>query len=51
MSMDDFISWFRHHGGTLDTSVMDITDFPGSGRGAIAVKNIPVRTNLFQIDQ
>lgn len=49
--MDDFIVWFQHHGGALDTSVISITDFPGSGRGAIAVKDIPVRSSLLQFDQ
>jgi len=48
--MDDFIAWFHRHGGALDTSVMDITNFPGSGRGAIAVKDIPVCTSLLPID-
>lgn len=27
----------------MDTSMMGITDFPGSGRGAVALQDIPVR--------
>lgn len=41
--MDDFVAWFQHNGGVLDTSMMAITDFPGSGRGAVALQDIPVR--------
>ncbi|KAG0701264.1 hypothetical protein DFH29DRAFT_927594 [Suillus ampliporus] len=29
--MDDFVAWFQHHGGVLDTSMMGVADFPGSG--------------------
>ncbi|OAX37925.1 SET domain-containing protein [Rhizopogon vinicolor AM-OR11-026] len=47
--MDDFIAWFQHHGGALDTAVMSITDFPGSGRGAIAVKDIPENHTIFTL--
>lgn len=49
--MDDFIAWFQHHGGVLDTSIMGIADFPGSGRGAIALKDILVCASPLQIDQ
>jgi len=47
MSVNEFVAWFQHHGGVLDTSVMGIADFPGSGRGGIALQDIPVC--LFQI--
>ncbi|KAG1767426.1 hypothetical protein EDD22DRAFT_875836 [Suillus occidentalis] len=36
--MNDFIAWFQHNGGVLDTLMMGITDFPGSGRGAVALQ-------------
>jgi SET domain-containing protein 6 len=41
--MNDFVAWFQNNGGVLDTSMMGITDFPGSGRGAVALQDIPVR--------
>ncbi|KAJ8596569.1 SET domain-containing protein [Rhizopogon salebrosus TDB-379] len=47
--MDDFIAWFQHHGGVLDTSIMGIADFPGSGRGAIALKDIPEGSTIFTL--
>jgi hypothetical protein len=46
--MNDFVAWFQNNGGVLDTSMMGITDFPGSGRGAVALQDIPVR-GLLQI--
>ena len=39
--MSDFLSWFQKAGGVLDSSV-EITDFTGMGRGAIAIEDIPV---------
>ena len=39
----DFVAWFQSQNGTLDSSSMGIVDFPGHGRGAIALKDIPVR--------
>lgn len=41
------LNWFQANGGSIDLSSMDLTIFPPSegGRGAIAVKNIPVRSN------
>ena len=40
-----FLDWFQSNGGYVDLSSMDLTDFPASegGRGAVAVKDIPVR--------
>jgi hypothetical protein len=51
--MDGFVAWFQHNGGVLDTSMMGIVDFPGSGRGAVALQDIPVRrspSNNFRPD-
>ncbi|KAG1725403.1 uncharacterized protein EDB91DRAFT_90561 [Suillus paluster] len=47
--MDDFVAWFQHHSGVLDTSMMGITDFPGSGRGAIALRDIPENHTIFTL--
>jgi len=48
MARDDiqtFFTWFQQCGGDVDTAAMDIIDFPPEegGRGAVALKNIPVR--------
>ena len=40
--IDAFIKWFQLNGGYVDTQAMGITEFPGSGRGAIALRDIPV---------
>ena len=47
MALDDmqqFLTWFKSHNGQLDTSSMDVIQFPASegGRGAVALKDIPV---------
>jgi hypothetical protein len=44
------LNWFQSNGGYVDLSSMDLTTFPSSagGRGAVAVKNIPVRLNYIQ---
>ena len=47
MALDDmqvFYTWFKSHNGQLDTSLMDVIQFPASegGRGAVALKDIPV---------
>lgn len=47
--MDDFVTWFHHNGGVLDTSMMAITDFPGSGRGAVALQDIPENHTIFTL--
>ncbi|KAG1772541.1 hypothetical protein EV702DRAFT_976611 [Suillus placidus] len=47
--MDDFVAWFQHNGGVLDTSMMGITDFPGSGRGAVALQDIPENHTIFTL--
>ena len=40
--IDAFVQWFQLNGGFVDTKVMGITEFSGSGRGAIALCDIPV---------
>ena len=42
--MDTFFAWFKSNNGHLDTSLMDVIQFPASegGRGAVALKDIPV---------
>ncbi|KAG1848214.1 SET domain-containing protein [Suillus tomentosus] len=47
--MDDFVAWFQHNGGILDASMMGITDFPGSGRGAVALQDIPENHTIFTL--
>ena len=39
-----FISWFQSHQGYIDTSALEIIDFPSSegGRGAVALQDLPV---------
>ncbi|KAI0745272.1 SET domain-containing protein [Earliella scabrosa] len=45
----DLVSWFERQHGTLDKTSMGIVDFPGHGRGAIALKDIPEAHTLFAI--
>lgn len=47
--MDDFVAWFQHNGGVLDTSTMGITNFPGSGHGAVALQDIPENHTIFTL--
>ena len=47
MALDDvqsFFTWFKSHNGQLDTSLVDVIQFPASegGRGAVALKDILV---------
>ncbi|KDQ55786.1 hypothetical protein JAAARDRAFT_59753 [Jaapia argillacea MUCL 33604] len=39
--MDSLVTWFQSHGGVLDVSAMGLTEFPGSGRGAVALQDVP----------
>ena len=41
--MDGFIAWFQSKNGTLDHEAMGLVEIPGHGRGAVALKDIPVR--------
>ncbi|KAI0743984.1 hypothetical protein C8Q80DRAFT_1220766 [Daedaleopsis nitida] len=45
----DFVRWYEAQYGCLDSSSMGIVDFPGHGRGAIALKDIPEDHTLFSI--
>ncbi|KIK24817.1 hypothetical protein PISMIDRAFT_61013, partial [Pisolithus microcarpus 441] len=47
--LDDFLGWFQANGGTVDLGVMGITEFPGSGRGAVALCDIPIDHTLFTL--
>ena len=42
--MQSFYTWFKSHNGRLDTSSVDVIQFPASegGRGAVALKDILV---------
>ncbi|KAI6121898.1 SET domain-containing protein [Pisolithus sp. B1] len=49
MMLVDFLDWFQANGGTVDLRVMGITEFPGSGRGAVALCDIPADHTLFTL--
>ena len=40
--MEELLNWFTREGGTYDASAFKITEIPGKGRGAIALKDLPV---------
>lgn len=40
--MDDLVSWFSSKHGILDTTAMGLGDITGHGRGAYALRDIPV---------
>ena len=41
-NIDAFVRWLQSNGGYVDTTAMGITEYPDSGRGAIALCDIPV---------
>ncbi|KAI0335074.1 SET domain-containing protein [Cubamyces sp. BRFM 1775] len=45
----NFVTWFLSQNGTLDTEKVGIVDFPGHGRGAVALQDIPEDHTLFTI--
>ncbi|KAJ7121334.1 SET domain-containing protein [Mycena crocata] len=45
----ELLRWFQLGGGTLDSSSVGFTAFPGCGRGAVALKDIPEGHVLFKI--
>ncbi|KAF9227023.1 SET domain-containing protein [Gyrodon lividus] len=47
--IDVFVAWFRENGGQVDTQVMAIAEIPDSGRGAIALCDIPTGHTLFTL--
>ncbi|KAI1795525.1 SET domain-containing protein [Ganoderma leucocontextum] len=44
----NLLHWFQQH-GIVDTSSMGVVDFPGHGRGAIALKDIPEDHTIFSL--
>lgn len=42
----DLLEWFKSEDGALDTSSIGFTEFPGQGLGAVALKDVPVRSML-----
>jgi hypothetical protein len=40
--VDPLITWFKSAGGEVDTTALRLTDFPGQGRGVLALKDLPV---------
>ncbi|OCH87879.1 SET domain-containing protein [Obba rivulosa] len=49
LNLESFESWFRDQGGELDASAMGFAIFADSGRGAIALRDIPEGHTLFCI--
>ncbi|PCH36002.1 SET domain-containing protein [Wolfiporia cocos MD-104 SS10] len=47
--LEELLRWFQSQNGTIDGSSMGITEFPNSGRGAIALVDIPGEHTLFTI--
>ncbi|KAH8118945.1 SET domain-containing protein [Phellopilus nigrolimitatus] len=47
--MNGLLSWFSRENGTLDTASMSLTDIPGQGKGAIALRDISEGHTLFTI--
>ncbi|KIJ60009.1 hypothetical protein HYDPIDRAFT_117671 [Hydnomerulius pinastri MD-312] len=47
--MEAFVAWFVLNGGSFDAEVMGITDIPDTGRGAIALRDIPSDHTLFTL--
>lgn len=41
---ETLFSWFQSQNGMVDASSMGFTEFPDSGRGAVALRDIPVRS-------
>lgn len=41
--MEQLFSWFESQGGCMDRSLMTLSEIPGQGRGALSLKDIPVR--------
>ncbi|KAJ7162078.1 SET domain-containing protein [Mycena filopes] len=48
-AVSDLLEWFKTHGGSLDQTHVGFTVFPGCGRGAVALKDIPEGHVLFKI--
>ncbi|KAJ7267640.1 hypothetical protein B0H12DRAFT_1098154 [Mycena haematopus] len=48
-AVSKLLEWFQGNGGSIDQSSVGFTVFPGCGRGAVALKDIPEGHVLFQI--
>jgi hypothetical protein len=46
-TVSELLDWFQTSGGSLDRSSVGFTVFPGCGRGAVALKDIPVSALFF----
>lgn len=44
----EFVHWFQLQHGNLETAKVGIVEFPGHGRGAIALQDIPVRSQPYR---
>lgn len=40
------VSWFQAHHGYIDNAIVGFTVFSGSGRGAVALQDIPVSSKF-----
>jgi hypothetical protein len=49
--LDHLITWFQSNGGSIDTAALDLVTFPGQGRGAVALKHIPVSPHKFGVSR
>ncbi|KII92655.1 hypothetical protein PLICRDRAFT_103395 [Plicaturopsis crispa FD-325 SS-3] len=47
--MESFLAWFHANHGTIDSTAMGITSFPGHGYGGIALRDIPEGHTIFTI--
>lgn len=43
----EILAWFTRQGGTYDAERFGLSQFPGQGRGAIALTDIPVCSPMF----
>lgn len=44
--VENLIQWFIAKGGSIDRSAIGFKEFPDSGRGAVALRDIDVRSAL-----
>ncbi|KAG8988081.1 hypothetical protein FRB90_002969, partial [Tulasnella sp. 427] len=49
MSNTEFFDWFERSGGTYAKDLIGLQDFPDTGRGAVALKDIEENETLFEI--
>lgn len=41
-TVDPLVEWFTSHGGAFDHASIGFQDFPDSGRGAVALRDLAV---------